>query len=254
MSLPDDAVEGVSYNVSHSVKTTFLALVLTDTLKLSIHRQIEVGIAALLHRIGMLRLPPELYMVNRKLTLQERKALYTYPVLSFRILKEANFPMSIALAVLEHQERMDGSGYPDSFRGRKISIYGKIIGVASSYSAVVAQRPYKSGMDGHSGLMNMIKISGGTYDQNIMKALIYTLSIFPIGTYVELTNQAKGVVVKTDPDRPRNPIVRLLLDPQGIPYPEQPLFQPTEDKKELQIKRPLTKAEQNEIEKLYKES
>ena len=252
LSLSDKAVEGVSYNVSHSVKTTFLALALTNTLKLSLHRQIELGMTALLHRIGMLRLPPDLYMVNRRLSPQEKQALFTYPVLSFRILKEANFPMSVALGVLEHQEKIDGSGYPRRLMGDKISIYGKIIAVASSYAAAVAARPYKQGMDGHSGLMDLIKVSGGSYDQNILKALIYTLSIYPIGTYLELTDHSKGLVVKTDPERPRNPIIKLLVDPEGHPFLERPLFQPSESDPARQIKRTLTRQEQDEIEKLYK--
>lgn len=252
LSLSDTAVEGVSYNVSHSVKTTFLALALTSTLKLSLHRQIELGMAALLHRIGMLRLPPDLYMVNRRLSPQEKQALFTYPVLSFRILKDANFPMSVALGVLEHQEKIDGSGYPRRLTGDKISIYGKIIAVASSYAAAVAARPYKQGMDGHSGLMDLIKVSGGAYDQTILKALVYTLSIYPIGTYLELTNLSKGVVVKTDPERPRNPIIKLLIDHEGHPFPEKPLFQPSESDPSLQIKRTLSRQEQDEIEKLYK--
>ena len=252
LSLSDNAVEGVSYNVSHSVKTTFLALALTNTLKLSLHRQIELGMAALLHRIGMLRLPPDLYMVNRRLSPQEKQALFTYPVLSFRILKEANFPMSVALGALEHQEKIDGTGYPRKLTGDKISVYGKIIAVASSYAAAVAARPYKPGMDGHSGLMDLIKVSGGAYDQNILKALVYTLSVYPIGTYVELTNLSKGVVVKTDPERPRNPIIKLLMDPNGHPFLEKPLFQPNESDPSLQIKRTLPRQEQDEIEKLYK--
>jgi len=253
LTLSDEAVEGVSYNVSHSVKTTFLTMIITDSLKLSLHRQIEVGVSALLHRLGMLKLPPELYMANRRLSPQERQILITYPVLSFRILKAANFPMSVALGVLEHQERMDGSGYPRKLTGEKISIYGRIISVASSYTAALAERPYKPGLDGHSGIMDMIKYAGGTYDQNILKTLIMIVSVFPIGTYVEMSDGAKGLVVSTDPERPRSPTVKLLLDGTGKPYPDQPLFQSVEGES-LQIKRPLTKQEQNSIEKLYKES
>ena len=251
LSIPDKSIEGVSYNVSHSVKTTFLSLILSDPLKLSIHRQIELGVTALLHRIGMLKLPPNLYMADRKLNPAEKKALNTYPVLSFRILKNAGFPMNIAVGVLDHMERMDGTGYPRNLTGEKISPYGKIVGITSSYVAATAKRPYKKGMDGHSGILDLIKLSGTAYDQGILKILVYTLSIYPIGTFVELTTGAKGIVIKTDPENPKMPFIKMIIDPEGKPYPELPIFRPGTDDTTA-IKRPLSAAEKKDIEKVYK--
>ena len=250
-SLSDSPVEGVSYNVCHSVKTVFLSLILAETLKMPVHRQIELGITALLHRIGMLRLPPELYMANRRLRPEEKKALYAYPVLSFRIIKGANFPMSVALGALDHCERMDGTGYPRQLAGDKISLYGKIISVTSSYTAAVARRPYKTGMDGHTGILDMIKLSGSTYDHTILRALVYTLSIFPIGTYVQLSDGSRGIVIRTDPENPKYPFIKLILNPQGAPFPERPVFQPGEGNP-VTISRPLTSEEKQEMDSYYK--
>ena len=190
-------------------------------------------------------------MAERTLTPQEKKALNTYPVLSFQILKAANFSTNTIRMVLEIQERMDGSGYPRQLKGSTISLEGKILGVASAYSAAVTRRPYKEESDGHSVMVEMITDSGKIYDQAVIKALILSYSLFPIGTYVELTDQSRGVVVDIDSKRPQHPIIRLLVDPQGEPLTDQPLFQPTENKNERQIKRPLTKKEKNEIERLY---
>ncbi|MBI9103370.1 MAG: metal-dependent phosphohydrolase [Spirochaetales bacterium] len=251
LSLPDKAVEGVSYNVCHSIKTTFLALILSEPLRLPIHRQIELGVTAMFHRIGMLRLPPELYMVDRKLRPEERQVLNTYPVLSFRILKAASFPMSIAVGALDHMERIDGTGYPRNLGGDKISLYGKIIGLCSAYTAATTKRPYKKGMDGHTGILDMIKNSGSSYDPNILKTLVYTLSIFPIGTFVELSTGAKGLVIKTDPDNPKRPYIKMIMNPEGTPYPELPIFQPMQGD-DVTIKRPLTTTEKKELEKIFK--
>ncbi len=251
LSLPDKSVEGVSYNVCHSIKTAFLTLILSEPLRLPLHRQIEIGIAAMLHRIGMLRLPPELYMANRKLSPQEKKALYTYPVLSFRILKAANFPISIAMGTLDHSERIDGTGYPRQLAEDKISLYGKILAVTSAYTAATAKRPYKKGLDGHSGILDMIKFSGSAYDQNVLKTLVFTLSIYPIGTYIELNTGARGLVIKTDPANPKNPYIKMILDPEGNPYPELPIFQPSVND-DVAIKRPLTTPEKKEIEKIFR--
>ena len=173
---PPEVFEGINYNISHSVRTAFLTLSLAEILKLSLHRQIEAGMAALLHRIGIFRLPPELYMAKRNLTPQEKQPLHTYPVISFQILKSSGFPMNVASAVLEHQERIDGSGYPRQLTGHDISLEGKIIGVTNAYSAIVAQRPHTEGKNSHTAMVEIIEGSGKIYDQATVKALILALS------------------------------------------------------------------------------
>ncbi|MDR1894151.1 MAG: hypothetical protein LBQ61_05580 [Spirochaetales bacterium] len=226
LTLPDRKIEGVSYNICHAIKTTFLSLILSEALKMSIHQQLELGVASLFHRIGMTRLPPELYMSNRVLTPEEKKSLRAYPVLSFRILKAANFPTSICQAVLDHTERIDGRGYPQGLTGDKISVMGKIIAVASSYAASTARRPFRDSRDGHAGIMNIIQLSGTAYEPLIIKAMIAVLSIYPIGTYVELSDHTVGIVIRTDANNPKSPYIRLIMDANGEVFPDFPVLQP----------------------------
>ena len=68
----------------------------------------------------------------------------------------------------------------------------------------------------------------GHYDDRVLKAFVYTLSVYPVGTAVLLSNNSKGLVVKTDPARPRFPIVRILVDPDGNKMVDPPLVQITE--------------------------
>ena len=133
-----------NYLASHSVKSTIISVVLGSYLKLPAHRLIELGTAALLHEIGMVKLPPQLYMTNKPLAPQERKAILTHPILGYNILRSLSFPLSVCLAALEHHERENGAGYPRSMTGEKISLYAKIISVSCSYEALTSSRPYKS--------------------------------------------------------------------------------------------------------------
>ncbi|WP_020614248.1 HD-GYP domain-containing protein [Sediminispirochaeta bajacaliforniensis] len=248
LALPDSEEEDQNFIVTHSVKTAVVALALSLFLNIPPHKQIEIGLAALLHEIGMIRIPPQIYKHNRKLTPKERQTIITHPVISFKILKEAGFPNPVVLAVLEHHEYIDGTGYPRKLRGDQISLYGKIIGVASSYAAAVSKRPFREGRDGHSGIMDLVKEMGRRYDDTILRALVLTLSVYPVGTYVLLTNKVKALVVKTDQKRPKEPTVRLLVNENNTLYPEQPVVQIREDN-EVKIARPLSRSEIEELKK-----
>jgi HD-GYP domain-containing protein (c-di-GMP phosphodiesterase class II) len=212
---PENAKE--NYLARHSVKSTIIAIVLGVSLKLPNHRLIELGTAALLHEIGMVKLPPQLYMTNKPLSPPERKAILTHPILSYNILKNLSFPLAICVAALEHHERENGEGYPRKLSGDKISLYAKIISVACSYEALTAVRPYKSAKDGYAGMIDLLKNVGKQYDDQIVRALVYSLSIYPIGLYVLLSSGQQAQVVDVNPENPRFPIVQLIkeLGPDG---------------------------------------
>jgi HD-GYP domain-containing protein (c-di-GMP phosphodiesterase class II) len=199
-----------NYLVSHAVRSSVYSVVLGSTLKLPQFKLIELGAAAALHEIGMVRLPPQLYMAGRSLSPQEKKSITAHPVLGYNLLKEKQVPLAVCLAALEHHERMNGSGYPRALTGEKISLYSKIIMVACSYDAVTANRPYKEAKDGYSGMVDILKNEGKQYDDLVIRALVYSLSIYPIGTQVLLTSGKKAVVVDVNPDNPRYPVVQVL--------------------------------------------
>ncbi|HUW40844.1 MAG TPA: HD-GYP domain-containing protein [Rectinemataceae bacterium] len=199
-----------NYLVSHAVRSSIFSIILGIALKLPPFRLIELGAAAILHEIGMIRLPPQLYMADRQLSAQERKSITTHPVLGYNLLKERQVPLAVCLAALEHHERLNGTGYPRLLTGDKISLYSRIIMVACSYDAVTALRPWKEAKDGYAGMVDLLKNEGKQYDDTVIRALVYSLSIYPIGTYVLLTNGKAALVVDVDPENPRYPIVQVL--------------------------------------------
>jgi HD-GYP domain-containing protein (c-di-GMP phosphodiesterase class II) len=204
---------GQNYLATHAVKSTIIAIVIGYFIKLPYHRLIELGVAALLHEIGMTKLPPQIYVSKRALSIKERQAILTHPILSYNMLKFFDFPLIISIAALEHHERENGEGYPQKLTGDKISLYAKIIAVACSYEALTSNRPYKEAKDGYEGMLDLLKNPGKQYDETIIRALIFSLSIYPIGLYVLLSNDKKGQVVDVNPEHPRFPIVQILGEP-----------------------------------------
>jgi len=215
--MKNDLAAGENYLASHTTKSTIIAVIIGNFIKLPPHRLIELGVAALLHEIGMIQLPPQTYLSNRALSPQEKKLILGHPILGYNILKNLDFPLVVSLAALEHHERENGSGYPRQLTGNKISLYAKIIAVACSYEALTSSRPHKDAKDGYTGMLDLLKNEGKQYDDTVVKALVFSLSIYPIGLYVLLSNGRKGQVVDVNPENPKFPRVQIFgeLTPDG---------------------------------------
>jgi len=234
-----EPAQGKNYLATHSVRSTILSLVIGSYLKLPPYRLIELGIASILHEAGMLKVPSQIYLNDRPLTANEQKAIITHPVLGYSLLKSLDFPLPICLAALEHHERENGTGYPRRLSGEKISLYSKIIAVACSYEALSSKRPHKEEKDGYTGMLELLKNEGKQYDETVVKALVLSLSIYPIGLYVLLSNGKKGQVVDVNPENPRFPVVQVFgeFTPDG----RIKLMQTSADV--LTIIRPLNRSE-----------
>lgn len=209
---PSAEARSKNFLVIHSMRSTVLAITVGLELHMALSKLIELGISCILHEIGMLRLPPQLYMTDRPLTAAERAQIMTHPHTGFNILKDLEFPLSILLGVLEHHEKENGLGYPRHLPGNKITTYAKIISVACSFEAITAPREYKSERTTFDAMVEMLKNPNGQYDSTVIKALLYSLSLYPIGAYVCLQNGKIGIVTDVSPNNPKNPIVQLAKE------------------------------------------
>lgn len=208
-----------NFLVYHGIRSTVLAITIGLQLKIEKDKLTELGVACLLHEIGMLRISPQLYMNSKPLTVAERTQILTHPIISYNILKEANFPLPILLGVLDHHERENGTGYPRHIKAQAVSFYGKIITVACSFEAITAPREFKEARSSYEAMIEMLQNENHQYDDTVVKALLYSLSLFPIGAFVYLANGRIAQVVDVNPANPRNPIVQILgqTNPDGTP-------------------------------------
>jgi len=208
-----------NFIISHSIRATIYAIVIGQNLKMQSTKLVELGVATILHEIGQIRLPPQLYLTDRKLLPAEKTLLSTHTILGFNILKENNFPLSIQYGVLEHHERENGLGYPRKLVGEKISLYGKIISVVCSFEAISAPRHYKEAKSTHEAMIEMLRNADKQYDDIVMKALVQSVSLFPIGGYVFLANGKVAQVTDTNGNDPRTPIVQILGEKNKFGFP-----------------------------------
>ena len=209
--------------VYHSIRSTILAITIGLQLRMNEEKLVELGVATLLHEVGMLTISPQLYMNNKPLTAAERKLILTHPLVSYNILKSADFSLPILMGVLDHHERENGSGYPRHRKGPDISYYAKIIATVCTFEAITAPREFKEARTTYEAMIEMLKNENHLYDETVVKALLFSLSLYPIGAYAYLSNGKVAQVVDVNPTDPRNPIVQIIgmKNPDGSPLTVQ---------------------------------
>ena len=197
-------------------------------MKLPQHKLVELGISCLFHEIGLLKLPERLYNGSGSITDEEKQALSTHTILSFRILKTLNVSRDVLLGVLEHHERENATGYPQKLTGDKISLFGKIIAIACSFDAQISDRPFRKGKDAHTSLVNMMQQIGTSYDDKIVKTLVGILTIYPLGCYVQMDNGSIARSVAVNEENTTYPIMQQITTTSNSVLTERPIFKITD--------------------------
>ena len=231
------------------MRTTVLAIAIAMQLHIPLSKMIELGVTCILHEIGMLRLPPQLYMTSRKLHPNEKAQISKHTLFGFSILKDLQFSLPIQLGVLEHHEKENGSGYPRKLMGDKISANAKIIAVACTYEAISSPRSYKDERSTFDALIELIQNKDHQYDDNVLKALLYTVSLYPIGTYVYLSNRKIAEVIDSNPENPKCPVVQILTEKEA----DGSLKVVQTGKDNITVLRILNKTEKEDIFKILEE-
>ena len=123
-----------------------------------------------LHDIGKIAIPKDILCKTTKLSESEFNLIKDHPLIGYGILMEMDFPRPIARAILQHHERLDGSGYPLGLCGRDILLEAKILSVADVTDAMVSHRPYRPAIDLEKSLAEIWRHVGTLFDSNVVNA------------------------------------------------------------------------------------
>jgi HD-GYP domain-containing protein (c-di-GMP phosphodiesterase class II) len=202
--------------ITHSVNVCIYALRIGDGMGFDQHHLVDVGVAALLHDIGMTRLPDALIEKKGKFTDQEMAEMRRHPQHGYEILSRLGEQYRwLAEIALQEQERDDGSGYPRGLRGEQIHEYARVIAVADFFAGLTRSRPDRRGMMPYEAVKFIIQNQRALFNQQVLKVLLAKLSAFPLRSYVKLNSGAIGRVVETFESHPLRPSVEILYDSQG---------------------------------------
>jgi len=171
---------------------------------------------ALFHDVGMVKIPDNIVNREGKLTQSEYNLIKNHTLIGYKILNQKEgYTSEIAQVALQHHERYNGSGYPSGIAGEAISTFARIVAVADSYDAMTQIRTYKNKLISHEAIKNVLAASKNYYDPEILKVFLSIMSIYPIGSIVQLNNGIIGIVSRANPKLPLRPIIRILLDEFG---------------------------------------
>jgi putative nucleotidyltransferase with HDIG domain len=160
------------YTAGHQVRVTRLACAIAEAMGLSAERIKEIRIAATLHDIGKMHIPAEILSKPGKLTEIEFMMIKSHPQGGYDILKDIEFPSSVAIIVLQHHERLDGSGYPQGLKGDDILLEARILAVADVVEAMSSHRPYRPALGEGTALEEIIHNKGILYDEKVVEACV----------------------------------------------------------------------------------
>jgi len=219
------------YLANHTINTTILSVLLGQKLGYSLVKLVNLALAALVYDIGMVKIPAYILEKEDKLSQEEYNQVKTHPIYSYQIItKELNFPIEIARVGLEHHEKFDGSGYPRRLKGTELSDMSKIISIADTYEALTKDRVYREGKDGYDAMKLVLGEGSKKFDPEILKVFISMMSIYPVGSIVQLSSGAIAVVTSSDPVSPFRPTVKVIRDEFGDELEDGPIIRLSREK------------------------
>ena len=173
--IADTIEERDSYTAGHQRQVASLCSRIATELGLSAERIHGLHLAASIHDLGKIGIPAEILSKPRRLTAMEFGMVKEHPSIAFNILKEVNFPWPIAKIIVQHHERIDGSGYPFGLTGDALLLESKILAVADVVEAMASHRPYRAALGIEAALNEITKQREITLDAQVVDAC---LSIF----------------------------------------------------------------------------
>ena len=232
-----------SYLLGHSLGVTMMSISLATQRGYDRRLVLEMAHAAYLHNIGMLRVPNEIVGKTGKLTEAETMQIHRHPIHSLDMLqrlvgRRSGLAGSIPIVAYQSHERENGSGYPKGRHGSVIHDFAKMISICDVYQALTSKRPWREPMLPYAAMEHVVMLaSQKVFDPAVVRVLLGYMSLFPIGSWVELSDGTRGrVVAVTERDYTR-PVVSVRL--KGEESLEKPMRVNLADEKGVNIVRPI---------------
>jgi len=160
------------YTAGHQHRVSELATAIAREMNLSKEQIQGIHLASIIHDLGKIHIPAEILSKPGKLNTIEFMLIQTHPQEGYNILKEVKFPWPIADIILQHHEKLDGSGYPQGLKGDKILLEAKIICVADVVEAMSSHRPYRASLGIKPALNEIKRGRGSWYDPSVVDACL----------------------------------------------------------------------------------
>ncbi|MCQ2981282.1 MAG: HD-GYP domain-containing protein [Treponemataceae bacterium] len=199
-----------------AVDGAFLCAAVAKKMGIPQRKILQIIQAVLIHDVAMVRVPSEIRKKTGALTTEEFELLKMHTVRSGRICNDQlMFPREVSEIVLSHHEKWDGSGYPEGRRGDEIDIGALIVAVVDAFESMTSDKAYRDPISGYETVHRILADSGRLFSSMVVKAFVQTLGVYPVGSYVQLSDGAVCKVLETTEDSLFLPVVSLVRKGNG---------------------------------------
>ncbi len=212
------------YTAMHNLRVCILTLTFGRHLGLPLDQLEALGLGALLHDIGMIRVPEEIVKKPEALTSEEQAIMRRHIDWGVETLLGTNQVPAVSIDMVRmHHERYDGSGYNAGLRGDEIGQAGMIAAITDHYDAITSDRAYNQAVTPHHALMRLYEGRNTLFDGALVEKFIQCIGIYPIGTVVRLNSGEVGVVAAINRNYRLKPYVVLALRADRTAFHDTPI-------------------------------
>ncbi|MGZ4132733.1 MAG: HD-GYP domain-containing protein [Actinomycetota bacterium] len=207
------------YTYHHMINVCVLSLALGNAIGLGREQVIDLGIGALLHDVGKVKVPRQILQQAGPLNEEQWRIVQHHPVDGTGLILQTSRDLyhPAATVVLEHHAAYDASGYPTLRGHRQPSLLSRIVAVADCFDAVTSTRPYRQPEERRQALALLQAGAGKGFDPRVVRAFVRVMGLYPIGSLAELSTGEIGVVVRNHETLLAHPTLRMILDTTGSP-------------------------------------
>lgn len=194
---------------SHEVVGDFKKLSICNKKIFSKSELIKLGLAALVHDLNLIEIFPDL-TENTKFSVKEKSKIELHPNNTYHFLSLLSCDYDIRNTVLHHHERIDGSGYPDGMKGMLFTKYTLVLSFADRIEQLINKSPFSIKLHPHKAIMYLLSEEREKFDSDVALAFCKGASIYPIGSWLLLSNNQIGVVFRCNRHNLKRPIIKCI--------------------------------------------
>lgn len=201
----------------HPVNVTVIALLLGKALGLSQDDMVDLGMASFLHDIGKVNLPDRLRWFDDNFTSAEAKAYQEHVWQGVQVGKAMGLSEAAVLAISQHHEMADGSGFPLRIQGEQLMVMGQVLALVNRYDNLCNPIRVSAAYTPHEALALIFSQFKSRFDPTILGAFIRMMGVYPPGSVVQLADERYAIVVSVNASSPQKPAV-VVFDTAILPY------------------------------------
>ena len=233
--------EGVGErNALHPINVMVISLLLGRALGIKGPELQELGMAALIHDLGKLKLPPNLRQLTPSMIPMERTRYETHVGESVAYAMRMGLPDAVVTAIARHHEMVDGSGFPLRLSGPDLGRCGQVLALVNRYDRMCNPANGVDALTPHEALSVIFAQLKAKFDSVVLGAFIRMMGVYPPGSIVQLVNDRYAIVASVNSSRPLRP--KVIVHDSRVPKEEAPILD-LEAVPELGIRRSLKPAQ-----------